>query len=315
MIKEKDEMEYEDAPSGFVTLYNYKEPFMPFSYEGEGYGYEGVLLFDGTSDKIQCHLCGNWYESFSNHLHREHNMQAGDYKDIVGLRQTTALVGEKLRAKMIANGQKRFKNLKPGGKKTQSVKNKISETLKKITREKENEVGTCPFQLIDRLKKKADELGRTPGTREIGFHQTLLNVYGTYEEACRIAGLEVRLPGQVISNSRIITHEQIISFVKDFWIKNNKFPRHKNFKTDRMWEKYKLGKTSINKEVLWGENKFQKTGVRLSYTNEDLLSLLSVFKEKNGRNPSVSDCKRGLLPHASAYYYHFGSLKKALELI
>lgn len=54
------ELEYEEAPSGFVTLYNYKEPFMKFK---EGYGFQGVLLFDGTSDKIQCHFCGNWYDA------------------------------------------------------------------------------------------------------------------------------------------------------------------------------------------------------------------------------------------------------------
>ena len=42
-------MEYEEAPSGYVTLYNYKEPFMPYR---EGYGYLGVVLFDGETDKV-----------------------------------------------------------------------------------------------------------------------------------------------------------------------------------------------------------------------------------------------------------------------
>lgn len=63
------ELEYPEAPSGFVTLYNYKEPFMPFTDPDtrEGFGYGGVLVFDGVSDKVQCHLCGEWYHALGNH--------------------------------------------------------------------------------------------------------------------------------------------------------------------------------------------------------------------------------------------------------
>src|SRR3990167_11305295 len=111
-IRDK-EIEYEEAPSGFIKLYKYKEPFMKFQ---EGFGFEGVLAMDGNGDKIQCHLCGNWYEVLGNHLHREHNMKASDYKRLVGLRQNTALISEKVREKMVTNGIERFKNLKPGFK-------------------------------------------------------------------------------------------------------------------------------------------------------------------------------------------------------
>lgn len=39
-------VEFEDAPSGMITLYNYKEPFMDFVDEatGGGFGYQGVLI-------------------------------------------------------------------------------------------------------------------------------------------------------------------------------------------------------------------------------------------------------------------------------
>lgn len=42
----KKTIEFEDAPSGQIMLYNYKEPFMEFydKATGEGYGYEGVLV-------------------------------------------------------------------------------------------------------------------------------------------------------------------------------------------------------------------------------------------------------------------------------
>lgn len=313
MIKEKQEMEFPDAPSGFVTLYNYKEPFMPFKYEDEGYGYEGVLLFDGSSDKVQCHFCGDWYEALGGHLHKEHNMKASEYKEIVGLRQSTALIGEKLRAKMISNGQSRFGNIRKSPGHTEETKKKISETLKKMTRQKQNEEGTCPFQLIDRLKKRAQELGRCPTSDEITFVEVLRKTYGTFSQACVIAGLQPRLPGQTVNNPHTISEEQIVTFVKNFWIANHSFPRFKDFTSETMWYKYKKIKNEINKQVLFGERVYQKTSVRISYTKPELIQILSIFKEENGRLPSISDCNRGLLPHASRFFYHFGTFKKALQ--
>ena len=108
LIKDK-EMEYDDAPSGFVKLYSYKEPFMPFHGAGIfdiGYGFEGVLLFDGKSDKIQCHFCGDWYDFLPSHIRKEHSIKTSEYKELVGLTSRTALISEKVRTKMIANGKK-----------------------------------------------------------------------------------------------------------------------------------------------------------------------------------------------------------------
>lgn len=108
--REKKEIEYEEAPSGNVTFYNYKEPLMKFE---QGHGFIGALVFDTESDKIQCHLCGEWFGHLPSHLAKEHNMRSAAYKDLVGLNQTTALINESMRAKMIASGlKKRMKNLR-----------------------------------------------------------------------------------------------------------------------------------------------------------------------------------------------------------
>jgi hypothetical protein len=121
-------MEYEGAPSGYVRLYNYKEPFMEFV---GGYGYEGVLLFDGMTDKIQCHFCGNWFENLAGHISR-HALNAKRYKKKVGLHTTTALINEAVREKLVASGmEKRIQNLTKRGKMSEetavygSIKNAI----------------------------------------------------------------------------------------------------------------------------------------------------------------------------------------------
>ena len=154
-VVKKDILEYDEAPSGYIMLYNYKEPLMQFD---GGYGFTGVLAHDPKRDLIQCHLCGNWFERLSNHLMKEHNMRCNQYKDYVGLNQKTALINESLRKKLIEHGQKNIvgqKNFKKNTyKRSEETKKKISITRAKNVAEMQNINGTCPMQLIDRLKKK-----------------------------------------------------------------------------------------------------------------------------------------------------------------
>lgn len=219
---EQKEMEYPDAPSGAVMLYNYKEPFM--RYEG-GYGYQGVLLFDAVEEKIQCHLCGEWFAYLPYHLRREHSTSASEYKEMVGLAKTTALISEKQRALLIERGIERFKNLKAPQKRSEETKKKISESLKNFRREHENKRGTCPEQLIDRLKKKYEELGHTPGRirgtdkREMDKH-IYTKVFGSFERACELAGIPYHKPGDTRKRGKpmesLTTREELLGYLGKF---------------------------------------------------------------------------------------------------
>lgn len=234
MKREMKEMECEDAPSGFVKLYNYKEPFMEFE---EGYGFQGVLLYDGKTDKIQCHFCGDWFNYLPHHLHREHNMTAKIYKEKVGLRQSSALISESARTNMLQAGlDKRKQNLIKGGKKTEQEKKKISETLKKCPLETKNQFGTCPLQLIDRLKKLAEKLGHTPESKyECNFTPILGKVFGSYSNACKRAGLEIRKPGVNVRHRAYEgrTKEEhkalLLSLIRDFQKQNGRAPSRSDF--------------------------------------------------------------------------------------
>lgn len=256
----KKEMEYEEAPSGFVTLYNVKEPFMRYE---KGYGYEGVLLFDGINDTTQCHLCGEWFLNLPHHIHKEHNTTAAEYKKEVGLEMTSVLISESFRAKLILkNMGKRKKNLRnrKGIPHTEEAKRKISEGLSKLTRERQNKTGTCPEQLIERLQKKYQELGYTPNRPEFGAYTTLIRVYGSMKEACQIAGIPYNGRGK---------------------------PRN-----------HKPRITSIS---------------GLVYTSDILVRIMRSFHRRNGRWPSTSDCRRGLMPSQTTYKNFFGSWSKALK--
>lgn len=248
-MKKLDTMEYVDSPSGYVTLYSYKEPFMKF--EG-GYGYQGVLLMDGKTNDIQCHLCGSWFNYLPNHLHKEHNMTAEQYKEKVGLRQSSALVSEEARENMIRSGLNRRKaNLKPGGKKTEEQKQKIRDTLKNVKRETQNERGTCPQQLIDRLRKEADRIGKVPPTKSLTFITTLKRVFGSYKEALRRAGLDTRKSG-VNVRWEDITNEKLLEEIRYFYKLNGRRPTWSDIKrkTFRPGEIYNRRFGSFKKAII-----------------------------------------------------------------
>jgi len=228
----KKQMEYEDAPSGFVTMYNYKEPFMKF--EG-GFGFQGVLLFDGESDKIQCHICGEWFDALGRHLNDKHGITAADYKDKVGLSRTTALINEKFRASLIANGlSKRLQNLRQNSKKkykhSVETKKKIGETLKKNVMELKNLRNCCPDQLISRLRNLYLKLGRIPNKYETeGMKEALKMTFGSIKKAFEIARVPYRNPGTTIKNTSpkwANIKSELIWYLKNFISVNERRPSY-----------------------------------------------------------------------------------------
>lgn len=88
--------------------------------------------------------------------------------------------------------------------------------MKRVTRQDENENGTCPFQLIERLQALAEKLGRTPRSFEIPFEESLKRVFGTYENAMRRAGLQVRGVGQNVLHWTKYTPQTLTHAMQDF---------------------------------------------------------------------------------------------------
>ncbi len=322
-------MEYEEAPSGFVTLYNYKEPFMKYE---QGFGFQGVLLFDGETDKIQCNLCGNWFHQLGNHVNREHGMKANQYKEKVGLSKKTALVSEKLRESLIANGlDKRLQNLRSrkGIKHTAETIAKIKAYHAGKTRMMQNVNGTCPEQLIDRLVKEYQKQGRTPAERTLGFKEALIKTYGTYRNACKFAGIPEPLPDthylKIGRENRTKKSQENLERAKEwvysFYDKNGKLPSKEDFISDDEKKFYsRLIKGGIKtrdesyKSVVVKHGKYNSAiNGTFQFSKDELLGFLRNFEKFENRKPSYSDARRGLIPHLSRYSYHFGSWKNALK--
>lgn len=234
-IHEK-EIEYEDAPSGAVKLYKYKEPFMKYT---EGFGFRGVLLFDSISDKIQCHLCGKWFDSLGRHLNVVHKIPAVEYKNKVGLSESTVLINEKTRLSLVASGlDKRLQNLRHQKvrKRSKAVRAKISATLKKMSMERRNVNGSCPEQILDRIRKTYDELGREFTTRHPKVEPLcrLGDVYyGTFRRACELAGVPLLKPGQNMKPKRSpYTEAELIKSIQLFKLNHKRNPSTSDCRRD-----------------------------------------------------------------------------------
>ncbi len=318
-MKIQKEIEYEEAPCGYVTFYNYKEPLMKFT---EGYGFMGAVVFDGKTDKIQCHFCGEWLGSLPHHLRREHNMSASEYKNRVGLLQSTALISESARAKLIASGlDKRLQNLRAGGKKSLEEKKRISATLRdnSFLEEHKNLRNTCPEQLIYRMQNIAREKGSELRMGDFaGFKESIKKTYGSLENACNIAGIKYHYPSYGYVSKRKYTEEQAITFIKEHLLQFHSLPLYRDFVSQKREGLYNsVIKNSKKLKVLFTKalsemEEYKKVTERISYSKEQLLDFIRKFEKINGRKPAISDCKRGLLPCPQRYYYHFGTWNEAL---
>ncbi len=314
-------IEYEEAPSGNVTFYNYKEPLMKFK---DGFGFVGAVVFDTSTGDIQCHFCGRWFKELGNHIHREHALDAKEYKRLVGLNKSTALVNEKVRAKMIEHGRTNKKirsNLRPGLPHSAATKRQISQTLKENRDEMKNLHGTCPEQLIERLVQMHDKLGYTPPTKKIPFYEALLATYGTLAEACRVAGIPERHPGETVF-PRVKKYERavIVKNLHEYYLKHGSFngisqnlPKSFYNTFLKMVRGNPKEKDAILREALGYDGRYRAIDKIFHYSDDELLDFIRRFRAINGRVPSTSDCKRKLLPTASKYIYRFGGWRQTLE--
>lgn len=209
-----------------VIFYGYKPPFRKF--EG-GFGYEGVLMYSKSEGKVQCHLCGGLFRMLNNgHLVKVHGITAAEYKDKVGLNQSSALMGEETREKLLSrpyNPNHMEELRKAQIRRRERIKKGLPDLQSgfKQSLEKKNERGTCPEQLLDRIRDAVKQLGHTPTLEEFlrlnegKYTGSIRATYGTWTNAMMKLGLQ--------THHKSYTKEELLEAMRTFYQVNHRSPK------------------------------------------------------------------------------------------
>jgi len=185
-----------DSPSGKININKWVPPFKDVP---DGYGFMGVVAEDVGTGKLQCAICGKWYEGLTTHIWLGHNIKTREYKEKFGLFRGTALRSmriRKIQSKTMLGMRK--KHAKHRHKFSKGDLNKGAANRKGLKKplENKNRYGVCDLQVIDKIKILRDKLGKTPALTELideyggGFAYAIHNTYGSYIKLLRNNGME-----------------------------------------------------------------------------------------------------------------------------
>ncbi len=62
------------------------------------FGELGVLIDDG--EKVQCHICGQYFRALGSHIRNSHGIRAAEYKETFGLNRGQSIISEKTRERI-----------------------------------------------------------------------------------------------------------------------------------------------------------------------------------------------------------------------
>ena len=188
--KTHKQIEYPQAPSGFVNIEKWEPPFAPVK---QGFGFIGVLAEDSKTGQLQCAECGKWFEQLPTHYNAKHGMTGAEYRKKFGLLNSTALKSKKIRlnqSKVMtafrATGEKKFlRKFKKNNKEAANRKG-----IKKAV-ESQNKYGVCDLQIMTKILELGKKIGKTPTLVDIkeeyggGIITLMHSRYGSYIKYCR----------------------------------------------------------------------------------------------------------------------------------
>ncbi len=227
----------------FLTIKNYKEPLKKIPKE-EGFGYYGTICATTDGTKLQCHICGELFDSLSLHIFQAHKISTGEYKDKFQLARQTALVSESRREKRkqvsLAWVEKQKNKYGENWRYEVCFKPKKTYDRKKIkhykgTLETKNKRGTCPDQLLSKIHEVEKKLGRTPSfvefMNETGgqrYSSLIVRTFGTWIQALKMAKLQ---PKERIAKSvkTRYTDEELLEYLVNFARENQSVPTWSDF--------------------------------------------------------------------------------------
>ncbi len=201
-----------------------------------GFGYQGVLMHDDNEDKVQCHICGKWFDNLGKHT-RSHDMTPDDYRMKVGLSLRTGLCSQKISARRSEVAKKTYKTVGPKMiRASRKVRTRRSVKRAKYHRQNpsssmqfKNGRGLCDLQMRARYAVVKSMAGREPTSGDLIRHDRKL-----YGVICQRYGLNPwrKMVGAKILNRneyRMVPDVDLIAKLRKFAHAHGCRPRPSDF--------------------------------------------------------------------------------------
>jgi hypothetical protein len=230
-------MKLKDYKKEDLTLHNYKEPLTKI--EG-GHGYYGTITATVDGKYIQCHICGDLFENLGNHLRHDHKTNGKEYKERFGLAFMSALVSETYRLKQKKRSVKWWHNLSDEEKsrrKEMARRNRRKNNKQPRQQlETKNKRGTCPDQLLEKIREVADKLGRTPSKRDFikacgtqRYVHLIYKTFGSWSGAVDMAGYRPLNNKVGKGGYRKYEDEELLAYLANFAEEHKEIPSYSDF--------------------------------------------------------------------------------------
>ena len=224
-----------EIPKEDWVLDGYK---LPIKKIPNGRGYYGVVIRSKDGEYVRSYCDGLFYKA----LNTDHAKKFGfenlkDYKKKFGISPTTPLCGVSRQKMMQERAMKWFNTYGASelaenrAKAIQSNKDRKGE---KVALEVRNKRGTCPDQLLDKIKQLAKKLGRTPTPHDFRleynkkFFMLFYYYFGSWKKAVEMAGF---VP-ESIAHPHGYTAEELLARLRTFVEVKGYTPMWKDFGGD-----------------------------------------------------------------------------------
>ena len=209
-----------------LTFSHYK---LPLKKNVGGFGYMGAILGTMDGEKIQCHVCGLLYRDVGFHARQAHKLPVIEYKEKYNLAKNSVLISEAEREARKMRSYEWYYKL------SQAQKDEISRKQKQAWNkclETKNKKGTCPDQLLEKIKEVAEKMGKTPTKREFieetggqRYYHLIRVTFGGWPQALKMLGMSQREnKGNLGKRYHLYSREELIEYLQIFWQENQKIP-------------------------------------------------------------------------------------------
>jgi hypothetical protein len=221
-----------DLGNGRETLYKVIPPLQPM----EGfYGYLGAMIVKKNGGLVQCHICGEFFNSVGKHSQLAHGVTAEEYRERFGIANNHPLCSKRVSSQIQNNPVYRTNEFREKVKRIHKPTDRKRIPNRKMVPSILNEKGLCKLQVATRFRVVQEMCGDYCVTLERiqQYDPKLLQgIKLHYDGSIEELRKEV-FPGSGIRKNtkyKSFTDEYLIAFVRKLALESDGIIRHRDLK-------------------------------------------------------------------------------------